>query len=381
MTVRFSLVAALFLSSIPFGTLTAQAGTCVTAPADLVAWWSLDGNAADRTLLHSGTIPCGPGVFFPAEVGAGFAPALTGCAVTVPSAPDLNVTTFTIEAWVRVDGTSHAPMMILDKGRLDDGNASFEYFLYVTADSPDAGSDPSEGGKLGLDVGDGNFGQLLVGTVPLMDGQFHHVAATCDGLMLRLYVDGAQDGSAAQLVTPLANDDPVSVGGITGHPGYNVDGIVDEVALYSRALAPSEIAALFATGSAGKCPPSITSYGSGCVGSGGFVPQLSLTGSRTPGGRVDLQITQGLGGEATVLLLGLAPQTQTLGSGCTLLVAPLILLGPYWLDGTGAGAGSVSVNVMLPLTVAPGVIFLQAFLSDAPPYVLTSTHGIALSYL
>ena len=41
-----------------------------------------------------------------------------------------------------------------------------------------------------------------------------------------------------------------------GYLGYFFNGLVDEVSLYNRALSATEIQAIYAAGSAGKCPPS-----------------------------------------------------------------------------------------------------------------------------
>lgn len=78
-----------------------------------------------------------------------------------------------------------------------------------------------------------------------------------------MYVNGIQISGTAQVFgdggipASIANTDkPVFIGAaqstfVFGH----VDGIIDEVEIYNRALSSSEIQAIFAAGSAGKCKP------------------------------------------------------------------------------------------------------------------------------
>jgi hypothetical protein len=67
--------------------------------------------------------------------------------------------------------------------------------------------------------------------------------------------------------------------------------------------------------------PAPSHYGSGTPGSGGFTPQLGVTGAIRLGNTITLDITQGLGGAQAFLLIGLAP-ANIQGSGWTLLVSP-----------------------------------------------------------
>lgn len=82
-------------------------------------------------------------------------------------------------------------------------------------------------------------------------GAWHHVAATYDGAMLRLYTDGievaAQAGSGA-IPGPIAAPVDWLHGalfiGAKNTSGSFFDGVIDEVAIWGRALAAAEIARL-----------------------------------------------------------------------------------------------------------------------------------------
>ena len=81
-------------------------------------------------------------------------------------------------------------------------------------------------------------------------GRWIHLAGTYDGQLMRLYVDGALIGSAEITGRIRVDDNAITVGGEENGPDPQVvdgelDGRVDEVRLYNRALAPAEIRTLF----------------------------------------------------------------------------------------------------------------------------------------
>jgi hypothetical protein len=70
---------------------------------------------------------------------------------------------------------------------------------------------------------------------------WHHLAMTWDGVTKRGYFDGAPDGARA---VAIGNDSsPIVVGADlnSGTPAYSMDGELDEVLVWNRALAPTEI--------------------------------------------------------------------------------------------------------------------------------------------
>jgi hypothetical protein len=69
-----------------------------------------------------------------------------------------------------------------------------------------------------------------------------HLAATYDGSMLRLFVNGVQVASAAYTGSLSTSTNPLRIGGNSGFGEYFA-GVIDEVRIYYRALTPSEIAA------------------------------------------------------------------------------------------------------------------------------------------
>ncbi|MDA1190635.1 MAG: LamG domain-containing protein [Candidatus Poribacteria bacterium] len=97
-------------------------------------------------------------------------------------------------------------------------------------------------------------------TTEVFDDNWHHVVATRDAAggsnVLRLYVDGVKENEfgGGCLVQQNQDTTPVRIGaGDTccdegGAVGYFVDGIIDEVVIYRRALTGGEITALMNEG-------------------------------------------------------------------------------------------------------------------------------------
>jgi Concanavalin A-like lectin/glucanases superfamily len=78
-------------------------------------------------------------------------------------------------------------------------------------------------------------------------GRWHHIVATYDGSMSTLYVDGVVANAAADARNQLDKDVPLYLGQNTPTGGYWA-GSIDEVAIYSRALAAADVARHFASG-------------------------------------------------------------------------------------------------------------------------------------
>lgn len=88
------------------------------------------------------------------------------------------------------------------------------------------------------------------GTVNVRDGAWHLLCATWDGANVKLYVDGAQDG---------ANLAVTSIRSVTGYgiwigneqrTSLPFGGSLDEIAMWDRALSPTEVSNLYASWSA-----------------------------------------------------------------------------------------------------------------------------------
>jgi hypothetical protein len=95
-----------------------------------------------------------------------------------------------------------------------------------------------------------DFQHLLSEEVP-KTGSFHHLAGTYDGSVMRLYLDGEEVGRWEVSGEVASGESYVFI----SSDAEPLDGLLDEVSIYNRALTAGEIHAVFEAGSAGKCKP------------------------------------------------------------------------------------------------------------------------------
>lgn len=114
----------------------------------------------------------------------------------------------------------------------------------------------------------------------------------------------------------------------------------------------------------GPCNGTITAVGTACAGSGGFVPELAMTGCAGPNQTLNVSITKGLGGQTALVFLGFLPVPTMLPGGCPLYPYPIL---PFQISlpllGSGAGNGAIAISTTLPATAA-GNLVVQALIPD-----------------
>ncbi|WP_394844296.1 LamG domain-containing protein [Pendulispora brunnea] len=226
------------------GTIIPPPAECTTIP-NLVAWWKGDGSSTDQTGKHdgqwgavdAGSAGGGP-AYAPAEVGLGF---LFNGATYVDVPPDraLDFTTdVSVDAWIKIN-----PGTLNEKGGriIDKVGNRLGYAFDV------------HGGGLRFFVGNATgAGGDVITEKPLPQGELIHVAAVMGAGLATVYVNGAV-GAAKSIPQASPSDAALRIGAAsTENAPFN--GIIDEVALYSRALTATEIATLFARGPNGRCP-------------------------------------------------------------------------------------------------------------------------------
>ncbi|MEN6309245.1 MAG: LamG domain-containing protein [Anaerohalosphaeraceae bacterium] len=91
----------------------------------------------------------------------------------------------------------------------------------------------------------GDTGQVWVtGKTNILDGYWHHLAGTFDGQRAVLYVDGVEDASVqTQELIRYSAASKMSIGG-RRDASHSLNGMADDVRLYSYALTPSALAGL-----------------------------------------------------------------------------------------------------------------------------------------
>jgi len=144
---------------------------------------------------------------------------------------------WTVEVWVKPDNQA-GTQYLLARGGVQTGNTA-AYGLYLDAGRPvvfirnGAGGGP---GKLGL----------LVSTTTLPTAQWSHVAASFDGAMLRLYINGAPTDNIAYANNPQTSGD-LTFGAADAAGASGFIGRLDEVRFWSVARTDAEISATHAS--------------------------------------------------------------------------------------------------------------------------------------
>lgn len=218
-----------------------SATQCAPRPAGIVAWWRGDGDMADQMgglspMLLAGNYAAG-------KVGAGISNSITTAAgppamKTIESPIAALNQSLSIEGWIKVNTLGFLQRVIVTEQPSYDVQISSTGVLYFGTWR----TNPA-----------GGFTGASVGSDPLPTGQFVHFAGTLDDATgaLKLYING-------QLVNEVTTTErPMAHAAVVLHLA-RMNGVADEISIYNRALAASEIAAIHAagtatSGAAGKC--------------------------------------------------------------------------------------------------------------------------------
>jgi len=216
----------------------------IATPSGLVAWWPADGDAQDRVGTNHGVL----------VGGAGYAPGIVGEAFSFDGAtgyaqiPDgdlwaFGTNDFTVELWVNWralnPGTLGRPATVFvghDEAAFNNRKWFFAY----------------GGGVLSFHVNGPGIGPWFLAQAPLAPetNQWYHVAVTRTALTFRIYANGLEVASESNPVVIPNASAPLTIGQAEDL-GY-LDGLVDEVAVYRRALSGSELQAIYNAGPGGR---------------------------------------------------------------------------------------------------------------------------------
>jgi PKD repeat protein len=202
-----------------------------SAPPGLVAAYGFDEGAGTITADSSGNGNAGSlsaAAWTPAgRYGSALSFNGTSSKVVVGDADSLDLTTaLTVEAWVRPAALSAWRTVVLKER-----SGGIVYSLYAN----ELGNRPV--GQ--VDIG-GEKNALGTATLPL--DTWSHLAVTWDGTTLRLYVNGSQVASTPVTGSLANSNGPLDIGG-NGVWSEYFSGLIDEVRVYNRALAATEIQA------------------------------------------------------------------------------------------------------------------------------------------
>ena len=208
---------------------------CMLPPAGIVSWWPGDETPVDIVGFNMGTLYNGVS-YSEGEVGQAFNFTQVDDWVLAPGAGVIDLQQLTIDFWVRLDSMSS------DK---------IERFVTLSWKKAVIRYDPVGPQQLHfyMDI-DGGLRHVRVNGL-LQTGRFHHVAGTYDGVTMRLYLDGAEVGNLSVRGTVgVAEGIALSTGDQEG-----LDGLLDEVQVFDRAVPAEEVRAIYDAGTAGQCKP------------------------------------------------------------------------------------------------------------------------------
>jgi hypothetical protein len=223
---------------------------CTPPPPGMVSWWPGDGNANDIVGGNNATLMNGA-TFAPGQVGHAFFLDGIDDFVDLGNAPSLQVSSgeFTVDAWVRFNSLG-GDMSIVDKMAANGVNAdgwrlikqNDNRFWFCFGGGANRCFDPAF---------------TVFSTTRAVTGVWFHVAVVKSSGSFALYVNGVREDIRSPVPAFLdTNSANLRIGSYAGQGGYgasNLNGLVDEVEIFNRALTAEEIQAIFAADSAGKC--------------------------------------------------------------------------------------------------------------------------------
>ena len=234
------------LGFLSFAPSSACAVDCSAPPMGLVSFWPGEGTASDLASDNNGTLMNGV-AFVPGKAGQAFSFNGTTGYIRVPDSPNLRFTSaMTIEGWVYPASVGGAYRNIISKWDYPSATSQVSYTTAINAD-----------GKFGFGLcNDGkcpssSSGTVLSSSSPPVN-QWTHFAATYDGAVMRMYVNGFLEGQAPYTGGIFPGTNSLIIGAAL--PGLShFSGRIDEPAVYNRALSETEIQAIYSAGSGGKC--------------------------------------------------------------------------------------------------------------------------------
>ena len=248
------LTAGILLGTVISATIVLTASddptNCTPPPSGLVGWWRGDGDCLDAAGTNNGTLQ-GGATFALGEVGGAFSFNPESGTMIVPDSSNLRLTSqLTIEAWINARTlNTYSGYGIVSKvgGVPADGTQNYGYQFGLTGNTL-FGQFSSPGDSWwqwpSASVTSGGL---------IVPGVWYHVAWTYDQSAMKLYCNGQP--VATNVIGPKAISATSSNLRLSGDDNGHVyfDGLIDEAAVYSRALSDSEIQAIYSAGSAGKC--------------------------------------------------------------------------------------------------------------------------------
>ncbi len=155
--------------------------------------------------------------------------------VTVDDDAALDLTSFTLSAWVKISGLTGKWLIIASKENRNPTGRNYGMFGNINS------------GVIHYSFTTGNGWKSFDAKTNIADGNWHHVVATYENPNYKLYLDGTVDAEQTPGTVPDNHDNFLYIGGCN-IGDYWMSGVIDEVVLYDRALSETEINDLMKNG-------------------------------------------------------------------------------------------------------------------------------------
>jgi len=200
----------------------------------------LDGKVADRSGHGNDGLLVNVAFNKDGHQGGAAKFALNDSYITVPNNEDLNPRQVTLAAWIKTSYSDKVWRRIFDK-------------CYSKGFALSEGGDQKQWHHQGMLEWETGVVANSLSPQRLDDGQWHHVAATYDGMDAKIYLDGWTVGKPGHKTGEIHHTDyDLTIGsnrsnpdGAFGEIGASFNGLMDDVMMFNRALSEDEIQTLF----------------------------------------------------------------------------------------------------------------------------------------
>jgi hypothetical protein len=203
-----------------------DAGNASSYPGSGTTWTDLSGNG------NNGTLTLGP-TYSSANNGSIVFDGTNDHVIATRPSSIVTGGEITISLWAKwlSTGTDTSTIQVL----IDNDHRNSPLQGFVIQDRPDLGKSLTFSSKPDIN---GAVSTFVVG-----DGSWHHIAGTCDGSTVKLYIDGnlnAQVSQSGGLATVQPN---ITLGRWqgAGSPARHLNGNIAQASIYNRALSASEV--------------------------------------------------------------------------------------------------------------------------------------------
>ena len=202
--------------------------------ADLILHYAANGSSLDSSGNgHHGTLVNGA-TYGSGQLGQAFVFDGINDHLVGPVIPQINPNSFSIAFWINA-APENGLRLVADSshGGTRNGSINWEGFAVQLFGN----------NTIDFTFGNGTTFPHVSSTSIVADNTFHHVAATFDGSLMSMYVDGVLENTQAFTGTPMVSGRAFRLG---QHDQLNraLDGSLDDVRLYNNVLTAGQVGAL-----------------------------------------------------------------------------------------------------------------------------------------